>query len=180
MKIAEIIELEKRRTEADRNALFLINDNRFWRAYGWSAWLCVKYIKQFDVLKKEIKTTGDTVCFVGFPIESLSRHFDGKADSSAITEKDLRMELHPDILSADMTYDAMQADYKAWFDALPLSRKREDDKETADVPFSATSTHLSVMGVMREIMLFPTDERSPAECVQFIRDMKKKLSRIIF
>ena len=181
MKIAEIIELENSRTDADKNTIFLINENRFWRAYGWSAWLCVRLIKPFEVMKKEIKTVGSTVCFVGFPMESLERHFDGKANRTAINDKDLRLDLRPDIAPADTTYEAMQTEYKAWFDALPLTKRKEETKEGApDLPFTATSPHLTVMSVMREIMLFPADEHSPTECVQFIRDTKKKLGKIIF
>jgi hypothetical protein len=181
MKIADIIELENRRTEADKYALFLINDTKFWRAYGWSAWLCVKYVKQFEILKREIKSANATVCFVGFPVDNLERHFDGKADCVALTEKDLRMELRPDVVPQDITYEQMQAEYQAWFDALPLSKKKNEGKDASDdLPFTPTAAHLSVMGVMKEIMLFPTDEHSPTECVEFIRDLKKKITKILF
>lgn len=54
--------------------IHLYKEGTFYRAYEWSAWLCVNYVKHdMKVTHKKTKTSLDFT-FVGFPVTSLEKY----------------------------------------------------------------------------------------------------------
>lgn len=50
-KLGDILEKEKNRSETGMlRTIYLYQEGTFYRAYEWSAWLCVRYINQFTIL----------------------------------------------------------------------------------------------------------------------------------
>lgn len=72
-QLKEIIEIDRQRDlSADSNVIHLFQEGSFYRAYEWSAWLCVTYVNSLmKVTHKPIKNSNETFCFVGFPVSSL-------------------------------------------------------------------------------------------------------------
>jgi hypothetical protein len=63
MTISEILKIE----ETNTAQIYLIKEGFFWRAYERSAYRFVKYIRNFQVIKKHIKKVNQEVCYIGFP-----------------------------------------------------------------------------------------------------------------
>ena len=51
----------------------LFREGTFYRAYEWSAWLCVRYFTELKVTHRLLKG-GEDIIFVGFPLTSLDRY----------------------------------------------------------------------------------------------------------
>ncbi|MBQ8461659.1 MAG: hypothetical protein IJ543_04490 [Bacteroidales bacterium] len=50
----------------------LYAEGTFYRAYEWSAWLCVRYIQDFKATKRKFKNEEEPVVFVGFPVTRIT------------------------------------------------------------------------------------------------------------
>lgn len=50
----------------------LYAEGTFYRAYEWSAWLCVRYIQGFKATKRKFKNEEEPVVFVGFPVTRIT------------------------------------------------------------------------------------------------------------
>lgn len=73
-KLSEILDVEKQRLSPESfREIRLWTDGSFYRAYEWSAWLCIRYVRQFKVTKRYIKNIDTDVLFVGFPQSSLDK-----------------------------------------------------------------------------------------------------------
>ena len=61
-QLSEILSQEKMRTDSTAmREIRLYREGGFWRAYEWSAWLFCRYVSQFKVTKREIKSVGDAM-----------------------------------------------------------------------------------------------------------------------
>lgn len=73
-KIKDILEIESQRASLEQcRFVNLFQEGTFYRAYEWSAWLCVRYIQQFKTTKRLFKNEDTSLVFVGFPITSLQK-----------------------------------------------------------------------------------------------------------
>lgn len=73
-KIKDVLEIESHRASLEQcRFVNLFQEGTFYRAYEWSAWLCVRYIQQFKTTKRLFKNEDTSLVFVGFPITSLQK-----------------------------------------------------------------------------------------------------------
>lgn len=73
-KIKDVLEIESQRASLEQcRFVNLFQEGTFYRAYEWSAWLCVRYIQQFKTTKRLFKNEDTSLVFVGFPITSLQK-----------------------------------------------------------------------------------------------------------
>ncbi len=63
MKIIDILKIENN----NKNSIFLIKEGIFWRSYEYSAWRFIMNIKDYQVLKKYVKTVKQDIVYLGFP-----------------------------------------------------------------------------------------------------------------
>ncbi|MCK9254541.1 MAG: hypothetical protein GX793_00450 [Bacteroidales bacterium] len=63
MKIKDVFEIEK----ANVDSINLFKEGLFWRAYEYSAWRFVKYIKEYKLLNKYVKSINSHIVYIGFP-----------------------------------------------------------------------------------------------------------------
>lgn len=62
---------------AKNGNIVLYKEGMFWKAYDSSAYLFIKEIKEYLVLKKHIKSISDDVVFLGFPALALDKVLSG-------------------------------------------------------------------------------------------------------
>lgn len=121
-QLSEILTKEKKRVgEKQHREIYLYAEVSFYRAYEWSAWLCVRYISKFNVTKKMVKTIDEPMTFIGFPLTSLEKftpegvqveHRDGNMLVLTLAES-----FFPD------SYDfetQMQTDFENWKQCIPF------------------------------------------------------------
>lgn len=69
----EIIEFE----ETNRSVIRLYLEGTFWKAYEKSAFAFSTRVKQYRVLRKESKTLGQDILYIGFPSAALDSTLSG-------------------------------------------------------------------------------------------------------
>ena len=73
-QLKEILEKEKERGSLEQCAVIhLFREGTFYRAYEWSAWLCLRYFTELKVTHRMLKG-GEDIIFVGFPLTSIDRY----------------------------------------------------------------------------------------------------------
>ncbi len=75
-QLTEILDKEHSRTMPEqKREIYLYSDVSFFRAYEWSAWLIVRYIRQLTVIRRAVKRIDAEVVHVGFPKTTLDSFF---------------------------------------------------------------------------------------------------------
>lgn len=71
-QLKEILEREKDRSSLEQcGKIHLFREGTFYRAYEWSAWLCLRYYTELKVTHRLLKG-GEDIVFVGFPLRALT------------------------------------------------------------------------------------------------------------
>lgn len=177
-KLTDILDVEKRRTTPESHRkLYLWADGTFFRAYEWSAWLCVRYIKQFKVTKRMVKSVGADMLFVGFPQTSLDKFLPQNTERIDNDDKSVTLTLPPDLVCADEG-STLENDFQNWRTAVPLVEgKNTDSQGAASVP--SLSSPMSMTGIFKEVLNFPIEQKSPIDSMLFLADVKRRLSSLL-
>lgn len=177
--VKELVEMDARRADmVSCRVVRLFQDNTFWRAYDWSAWLLVKFFPSLKITKRQYKNIDDTTVFVGFPITSLQKFTPEGASVQAIDDKTVAVTLPENLFPEDADIAALQEDYKNWKQGVPASdnSKKEYDGEKSVV---VEGHPIRLTDIMRKIMKFPIEQKSFIECTNFLIEVKKDLIEII-
>lgn len=177
-KLTDILDVEKRRTTPESHRkLYLWADGTFFRAYEWSAWLCVRYIKQFKVTKRMVKSVGADMLFVGFPQSSLDKFLPQNTERIDNEDKSVTLTLPSDLVRADEG-STLEIDFQNWRTAIPLVEgKNTDSPGAASVP--SLSSPMSMTGIFKEVLNFPIEQKSPIDSMLFLADVKRRLSSLL-
>lgn len=151
MTIKKVIALE----ENNKNCVYLIKEGYFWRCYEKSAYLFIKYIKNFQIIKRYIKSIDKEICYLGFPenlfgviIEPLVKN--GKFK---VTKKS------DNIVIIENFQDLSEELFLEWKQSIKLPDEKAAEKNE----------------IIRKIKMFPVMEKTPLECMQFIIEIQKRL-----
>lgn len=180
-KIGDILDLEKKRTNADEmRSIYLWPDGTFYRAYEWSAWLCVRYIRQFKVTRRMFKALKTDMLFIGFPQTSLDKFKPETAVVNELPSKCVVLML-PDVMVAPDSGSTLEADFQNWRTTIPLTEGKETklSAEQQSLPARANSGSVSMTGIMKQILEFPVESHSPIDCMLFLVDVKKHISSLL-
>ena len=72
-QLSNIFALERERsTIVQCRQIHLHLEGTFYRAYEWSAWLCVRYVQEFKPTRRLMKNSDESMVFVGFPLSFLT------------------------------------------------------------------------------------------------------------
>lgn len=174
-KLSEILDVEKQRLSPESlREIRLWTDGSFYRAYEWSAWLCIRYVRQFKVTKRYIKNIDTDVLFVGFPQSSLDKF---KVEGSMVEpwdNKGVLMTLPEELVHPDAEDSTLQTEFENWRTTIPLAGTAGEEKVKGAQ--AKVSQPVSVTGIMRQIFEFQVENHSPIECMLFLVEMKQKLS----
>ena len=92
-QLKEILEKERERGTMEQcTVIHLFREGTFYRAYKWSAWLCLRYFTELKVTHRLLKG-GEDIIFVGFPLTSIDRYTPEGAEVFPLSDKSIEMTL---------------------------------------------------------------------------------------
>ena len=177
-QLKDILEKERLRSSLEQcKVVHLFQEGTFYRAYEWSAWLCVRYYPDLKVTHRILKG-GEDMVFVGFPLTSLSRYTPEGAASQPVEDKSTDILLPSSVFAPDTDGDALQADFANWKQAQPLTEasksRKEEEKSRAE-----RNAHPRLTDVMLRIVAYPIEQHSPMACMTFLSEIKQQISEIL-
>ena len=111
-KLAEILEAEKERKSAEQErTIQLWPDGKFYRAYEWSAWLCVRYVHQFKVTRRAIKKLDADMLFVGFPQSSLDKFCIEGTHVEPLVDGRVNLILPGELVKPDNSEESLETEF---------------------------------------------------------------------
>lgn len=129
-QLKDIIEIEKQRDDISKcRSAYLYRDGTFLRAYEWSAWLFVKYIYDFKVSNRLVKSLGQSLAMIGFPPASLDKFTPDGAQVTPMQDGSIVIELPSSLVPDDADIKALAAEYEAWKTSLPVAEGKMSKKE---------------------------------------------------
>jgi len=180
-QIKEIIEAENKRNGIEEmRTIRLYREGTFFRAYEWSAWLCCKHVGELKVTNKRLNGIDGTVAFVGFPITSLQKYTPADAQVSVHPDGSASFILARQSIPDEANADELKTNFGEWKSQLPVEESKKKNspgfggQHTAALPAPATLTE-----VMRRILAYPLDSRSPIDNMQFLSELKQQLSALV-
>ena len=177
----EILDREQNRNleSLEWCTIYLYPEGTFLRAHEWSAWLCVRYLKDFKVTRRLQKVVERDVCFVGFPVTSLDKW---APDPALVTRRDdgsIDLVLPAEVQQGRPQTADMTGDFTQWRNSIPITEaqpKKEKARQNGTGGEAPESVHESLTAIMQQVMAFPIESRSPMECMLFLSELKKKLA----
>lgn len=177
-QLKEILEKEKERGTLEECAVIhLFREGTFYRAYEWSAWLCLRYFTEMKVTHRLLKGGGD-IAFVGFPLTSLERYTPEGAVVSLSGDKGVDMMLPAETFAPDADIKSLSTGFEDWKQCQPLteaSKKKVEEGKS----LSERNAHPRLTDVMLRILAYPIEQHSPMECMVFLSEIKQQISTII-
>ena len=178
-KLKEILDAESQRSTLEQcREIHLYAEGTFYRAYEWSAWLCVRYIQDFKPTKRKFKNEEAPVVFVGFPVSSLQRYTPEGTNIAVAEDKSVRMLLAEDVQNGLTDMSQQQTDFANWKQSVPLTEASKRDAESGKGSDGASRTG-RLTDIMHQILAYPIEQRSPLESMQFLADVKKRIADMI-
>ncbi|MCF0183566.1 MAG: hypothetical protein HUK01_04440 [Bacteroidaceae bacterium] len=157
-----IVDCIKSESETPANVIRLVKvSGGFLRAYNRSAWKFHTFINDYKVKRMFVKSANEEVVSLGFPETSLHALTDGRQ----MTTTDLGFDL---MLKPGETLRA--DDYEAWVAAIPVTNNSRSDYEAC--PLSGPEAEREVL---RRLMQFPVERRSPLDCQAFLSELREML-----
>lgn len=177
-QIKEILQIEKERANMEQwMVIHLFREGTFYRAYEWSAWLCLRYFTELKVTHRLLKN-GEDIVFVGFPVTSIERYTPEGAVVSPCDDNNTDLLLSVEAFPFGADGEELHSDFENWKQSQPLteaSKKRKDEIRVA----TERNAHPRLSDVMFSILAYPIEQHSPMECMMFLSDMKKQISEIL-
>ena len=177
-QLKEILSTERERSSLEQCALIhLFREGTFYRAYEWSAWLCVRYFTELKVTHRLLKG-GEDIIFVGFPLTSLDRYTPEGAVVLPSGDKSLEMTLPADAFAPDIDMESLWKGFGDWKQCQPLteaSKKKVAEEKT----LAERNAHPHLTDIMLRILAYPIEQHSPMECMQFLAETKQQISQLL-
>lgn len=179
MQLKEIFAKENSRKElVDYSTIYLVSEGTFYRAYEWSAWLCHRYVSEFKVTHRQIKNTEESVVFVGFPITSLERYVPENASVVEMEDKVIALILQENIWGDGFNLEESQADFTNWKSCVPLAKSKTSKSKIVKNEDDNSVKVESIEDVIRCILAYPIEQRTPLETMLFLSQVKQQLSEL--
>ena len=177
-QLKEILEKEKDRGSLEQCAVIhLFREGTFYRAYEWSAWLCVHYFTELKVTHRLLKS-GEDIIFVGFPLTSIDRY---TPEGSAVLpsgDKSIEMALPTEAFAPEVDMESLRKDFGNWKQCQPMTEASKKKMEEGRVE-AQRNAHPRLTDIMLRILAYPIEQHSPMECMTFLADIKQQISEII-
>ena len=175
--IKEILNIEQ--TREDNTLIHLFAEGSFWRAYELSSWLCFRFVNEFKPTKRRIKGIDATVTFVGFPRQSLQKFIPADWQVDMSQEKHIIVKL-PDEKLSEVKTESFGELFNVWKENLEEVVPNKDTALAKITPPRMDNVrHCHITDIMREILVYPLENKTPLENMEFIGAIKRRLSEII-
>lgn len=191
MRLTPALEYEKQRQDADSlNKIILNKDGKWYHVYEWSAWL-LKTVVCTEEMQKERgdakpltvshcnTKTGDYV-MAGFPLESVAKYIPQYEELREMEDGDICISITlPEELST-LSPEEMAEAYKEWKQAQPLKENRKSVRQiTSGDTKPAALARSGVFGIISEVLSYPVEQKTPAENIEFISQMKQRIVSLL-
>lgn len=176
--IKDAVEIENQRASAD--VIHLFREGTFWRAYEMSAWLCVRCLHEFKATKRQMKDVAQPVVFVGFPASSFDKWVPDNLERQVVDDKHVVVMVGADRLPSTEPEELadMFAIWKDNVELSPASKPKEKMKQPGDTSRPAATAH-SLTEVMKQILAYPLESKSPVDNMLFLAELKSQLSILL-
>ncbi len=191
MKITPALAYEKLRQDAQsQNKIILHKDGKFYHVYEWSAWLLKTLVCTEDFQRERgdakmlqvnrfVTKSGEYV-LAGFPLESVSKYIPEYDEIQEMEDGDLCISI---TLSDDMqqlTTNQLQAMFEQWKAEQPVKEGRKSNAQIHKGDKQAAALARSgVFGIIAEVLSYPVEQKSPAENIEFISQMKQRIVALL-
>ena len=191
MKITTALAYEKLRQDAQsQNKIILHKDGKFYHVYEWSAWLLKTLVCTEDFQRERgdakmlqvnrfVTKSGEYV-LAGFPLESVSKYIPEYDEIQDMEDGDLCISI---TLSDDMqqlTTDQLQAMFEEWKADQPVKEGRKSNAQIHKGDKQAAALARSgVFGIIAEVLSYPVEQKSPAENIEFISQLKQRIVALL-
>lgn len=177
-QLKAILEKESQRDTPDQYAtIHLFKEGNFFRAYEWSAWLCVRYFPDLKVTHRAMKS-GDDIAFVGFPPTSIERFTPQGATVAEMGEGLVDILLPEEAFPPQADAGQLAALFSDWKRSQPLTEASKKRQE-AEKAISERNAHPRLTDIMLRILAYPVEQHSPMECMAFLSEVKQQVSEIL-
>ncbi len=208
-KIADVLQIERNRQEATEwNKIHLFQMGDFYRAYEWSAWLIVVITYNDEVRKqskdrkplklshKQLANSGDTFCFVGFPIKSMEKFIPTRTGFESTENKHIivTITLPQPNDGTEIDYERLNKAFTDWKTAIPVSNKEDvidengnprppkpktDKKTPATISAQATIPTTTSGGIISKILGYQLQEHTDIDNRMFIASLQQQIVSIL-
>lgn len=201
----EIFEVEKNREDASQwNVIHLFREGSTYKAYEWSAWLCREHgttdehlqqvgAKRLNPVHRNVKNTGGSVIFVGFPFASIDKFLPKTSQISFQPVDDNRIdiaiELPADQFGDNLNYDALRQKFSEWKLAFPVKDEKKD--KGADGVSRSTETDelltlltggpakpMRMSDILAELVALPVEDITPNDALKLLRILKRQAAAL--
>ncbi|MCQ2793629.1 MAG: hypothetical protein MJ221_04390 [Bacilli bacterium] len=181
MGLEEILNCENRTDENDLFTIHLYLENDWWRAYEWSAYLCVMFPNGLTETEKLKPTNKEQYILVGLKLSSFTKYFP-KVQPTNITEKHIAIDVRTFINSTSVSLTSYREILSEWKKTIPL-KKEENTKQIQkqnNKPNTYTkSSNTTILSVMQEVIAYPLETKTLIDNTLFIRHLKDELLKLI-
>ena len=185
---------KERKDISDWKKIYLYREGTFLRAFNASAWLLATFVYN-DEFRKQVggkqplqvqhlmsKTNGDYI-FAGFPVASIDKYVtmcdkrDENSDVVVLTMCDIIAPLF-------QTAEEYEEAYAKYVASLPPAKDKKD-KPKQQLPFipeynrEHVMTREGVFEILRSIVAYPLEEKTPLETVEEFRRLKRLALRML-
>ena len=191
MRLTPALAYEKLRQDAQsQNKIILHKDGKFYHVYEWSAWLLKTLVCTEDFQRERgdakmlqvnrfVTKSGEYV-LAGFPLESVSKYIPEYDEIQEMEDGDRCISI---TLSDDMqqlTTDQLQAMFEEWKAEQPVKEGRKSNAQIHKGDKQAAALARSgVFGIIAEVLSYPVEQKSPAENIEFISQMKQRIVALL-
>ena len=184
---------KERKDISDWKTIYLYREGTFLRAFNASAWLLATFVYN-DEFRKQVggkqplqvqhlmsKTNGDYI-FAGFPVASIDKYVtmcdkrDENSDVVVLTMCDI-------IAPPFQTVEEYEEAYAKYLASLPPAKDKKD-KPKQQLPFISeynrehVMTREGVFEILRSVVAYPLEEKTPLETVDEFRRLKRLALRM--
>jgi len=178
-KIKDVLDIESQRASMEQcRMIYLFQEGTFYRAYEWSAWLCVRYIQQFKTTKRLLKNEDTSIVFVGFPVTSLPKYTLEGADVSFGDDKSVCMALPVTVFKDTTDTQQLVNEFENWKQSVPFTDNSKKEIEL-DKNGGVASHPVRLTDVLHKIMAYPIERKSPLESMSFWAEIKQDISELL-
>lgn len=201
----EIFEVEKNREDASQwNVIHLFREGSTYKAYEWSAWLCREHgttdehlqqvgAKRLNPVHRNVKNTGGSVIFVGFPFASIDKFLPKTSQISFQPVDDNRIdiaiELPADQFGDNLNYEALRQKFGEWKQSFPVKDEKKD--KGADGVSRSTETDelltlltggpakpMRMSDILAELVALPVEDITPNDALKLLRILKRQAAAL--
>ena len=201
----DIFEVEKNREDASQwNVIHLFREGSTYKAYEWSAWLCREHgttdehlqqvgAKRLNPVHRNVKNTGGSVIFVGFPFASIDKFLPKTSQISFQPVDDNRIdiaiELPADQFGDNLNYEALKQKFGEWKQAFPVKDEKKD--KGADGVSRSTETDelltlltggpakpMRMSDILAELVALPVEDITPNDALKLLRILKRQAAAL--